>query len=191
MFPSLPIFGLLLSVANAAESEIHFNRDIRPILADICLNCHGPDPKSRKADLRLDRFEDATKDNEGVHAILPGKPEASEAIKRIFSADEDEVMPPAKYPRQLSVREKQLLKDWIAQGAKYEAHWAYVLPRKIEPPVVRRQEWMGNPIDRFVLARLNQEGVDPSPAVEKGHALAPRGARPHGAAADARRTGCI
>ena len=117
---------LLIAIAHGAGAELQFNRDIRPILADICLNCHGPDAKTRKADLRLDSFDGATKVNEGVKPIVPGKPDESDVIARIFSGDKDEVMPPPKYPRQLSAHEKELLKTWVAQGAKYEAHWAYI-----------------------------------------------------------------
>ena len=109
MKTQLVLLLLLPAFALAAE-EVRFNRDIRPILADICLNCHGPDAKSRKAELRLDSLEAATKEHEGVKPIVPGKPDESEAIARLFSHDKDEVMPPPKYPRQLSAREKELLK---------------------------------------------------------------------------------
>lgn len=97
----LLLTSLLPTLLRAAEPEVRFNRDIRPILADICLNCHGPDAKTRKADLRLDSFDGATKVNEGVKPIVPGKPDESDAIARIFSTDKDDVMPPPKYPRQL------------------------------------------------------------------------------------------
>ena len=92
LVPTLAV--LLPALLQAAETEVRFNRDIRPILADICLNCHGPDAKTRKADLRLDSFDGATKVNEGVKPIVPGKPDESDVIARIFSTDKDEVMPP-------------------------------------------------------------------------------------------------
>ncbi len=162
---------LLIAFAHAGGAEVQFNRDIRPILADICLNCHGPDAKSRKAELRLDSLEGAMKEHEGVKPIVPGKPEESDAIARIFSGDKDEVMPPPKYPRQLSAREKELLKTWVAQGAKYEPHWAYIAPRKAALPVVNDAAWMENPIDRFVLARLDAEKLEHSPPAENGALL--------------------
>ncbi|MEO6741213.1 MAG: DUF1549 domain-containing protein, partial [Chthoniobacteraceae bacterium] len=167
----LLLTSLLPTLLRAAEPEVRFNRDIRPILADICLNCHGPDAKSRKAELRLDSFEGATKEHEGAKPIVPGKPDESDAIARIFSGDKDEVMPPPKYPRQLSAREKELLKTWVAQGAKYEPHWAYIAPRKAALPVVNDAAWMENPIDRFVLARLEAEKLTHSPQAEKGALL--------------------
>jgi hypothetical protein len=159
------------AAASAAEPEVSFNRDIRPILADICLNCHGPDAKSRKADLRLDSREGATLAHEGIRAIVPGSPAESDAIARIFSDDKDEVMPPPKYPRQLNPREKELLKRWVAQGANYEPHWAYLAPHKAALPSFPDAAHLENPIDRFVQARLVAEKLAPSPEAAKGALL--------------------
>src|SRR5690606_13102377 len=112
-----------------------FNRDIRPILSQNCFACHGADSASRKADLRLDRFEDAIAVREDVpSAIVPGKPDASELMKRILTDDEDDVMPPPSTHKILTQAQKDLLKQWIVEGAKYEAHWALLPPQRSELP---------------------------------------------------------
>src|ERR1700722_8291843 len=123
--------------------ELQFNRDIRPILSDRCFKCHGPDKNSRKANLRLDRAEDAyaeSKKSDGC-AIVPGKPEQSLVCRRIFSSDPDEMMPPGDSHLALSAAEKEKIKRWIAQGARYQPHWAFIpLRDKIEVPVVKNRK---------------------------------------------------
>ena len=114
----------------SAEEKIEFNRDIRPILSDNCFFCHGPDKKQRQADLRLDERESAL----SAGAIVPGKPEMSDLVKRIFSTDADEMMPPAESPKKLTGEQKELLRRWIAEGAEYQGHWAYVKPAKPTTP---------------------------------------------------------
>ena len=155
----LAYFCLVTTIANAVESAIpervEFSRDVRPILADNCFPCHGPDARHRKADLRLDREEHAA----AREAIVPGRPEASLVVSRIFSDNPDERMPPADSKKSLSDRDKEILKLWIGQGARYEAHWAYQPPRRVEPPEIAG---VLNPIDRFVQTRLNREGLAPS-----------------------------
>ena len=124
-----PLLILLLGIgaapATGDDPKVDFNRDIRPILANNCLLCHGPDAKNRKADLRLDVREVAISDLGGHSAIVPGKPEKSELIKRITSSDPDEVMPPPKANRHLKPEEKELLKRWVAEGAPWGQHWAF------------------------------------------------------------------
>ncbi len=149
-------FGILFNTQaeeTSAPGEIDFSRDIRPILSDQCFVCHGPDEKHRKAKLRLDTREGAIKDNGGVHAINPDKPEESEVLFRIFSDDEDEVMPPPDSIKKLTPDQKDLLKKWIAMGAPWEDHWAFV------PPHAKGEK----SIDDFIAARLKKAGLDFSP----------------------------
>ena len=138
--------------AGAAKS-IDFNRDIRPILSDNCFACHGPDDKERKAKLRLDRHEDALKPaKSGDYAIVPGDTKKSLLVERITTEDEDDVMPPPKTKKKLSAQQKELLTRWIAEGAKWQSHWAYESPKRPTPPQVKNEKWVRNEIDQFVLA---------------------------------------
>src|SRR3954447_22990933 len=139
----------------AAENTVRYRRDILPILSDRCFKCHGPDSASRKAGLRLDRPDAATAVlASGVKAIVASKPDESELVKRIMSKDPDEMMPPPDSGKVLSDPERTLLRRWIEHGAKYEKHWAFVAPVRPQVPDVKRHDWIRNPIDRFVLARL-------------------------------------
>ncbi len=151
----------------AAAQDVQFNRDIRPILSGRCFYCHGPDDKNRKAGLRLDTFEGATKDRGGYRAITPGKPDESELLRRVTSHEAGEVMPPpsAKRPA-VTPQEAELLRRWIAQGAKYEGHWAFQPLATTPPPAVKNTKWVRNDIDRFILARLEREGIAPSPQAD-------------------------
>ena len=149
-----------------SAETISFNRDIRPILSDNCFACHGFDPKKREADLRLDTFEGATADNDGVTAIVPGEVNKSELWHRIHSADEDEVMPPPKTHKTISAEQKAKLRKWIEQGAPYEKHWSFV-PPVAAIPAVKQTEWPRNSIDHFVLAQLEEKGLKPSPEAAK------------------------
>ncbi|HKQ80415.1 MAG TPA: PSD1 and planctomycete cytochrome C domain-containing protein, partial [Blastocatellia bacterium] len=151
----------------AAAQEVQFNRDIRPLLSNRCFYCHGPDEKNRKAGLRLDTFEGATKDRGGYRAIAPGKPEESELLRRVTSHDPSEMMPPppAKKPT-ITAQEAELLRRWIAQGAKYQGHWAFQPLATAPAPKVKNTKWARNEIDRFILARLEREGIAPSPEAD-------------------------
>ncbi len=140
---------------------LEFNRDIRPILSDACFACHGPDKAKRKADLRLDTEE------EGKHTIKPGKPDESELIKRIVSTDDTERMPPPRSGRQLTKQQIEILRRWVSQGGKWEKHWAFVAPKRPALPAVQNQKWPRNPIDLFILARLEQAGLTPSTEASK------------------------
>src|SRR5437016_435068 len=152
-----------------AQSTIDFNRDIRPLLSDRCFKCHGPDQASRKAKLRLDRPEDAYAERKSHgHAIAPGKPAQSLVVQRIFSTDPDEMMPPSDSHLVLSQAEKEKIRRWIAEGARYQPHWAFIpLPDSVAVPAVKNRTWPRNEIDRFILGRLEKEGLKPSPEAEK------------------------
>ncbi len=141
-----------------AAGNIQFNRDIRPILSENCFACHGPDASKRAAELRLDVRDEAI----AKAAFLPGKPEESELIRRIFSTDPDSVMPTPESHKTLTPHQKDLLRTWIADGAEYQGHWAFLPPKAPELPQVRKNAWIRNPIDRFVLAELERQGIEPS-----------------------------
>ncbi|MBL9134016.1 MAG: PSD1 domain-containing protein [Verrucomicrobiaceae bacterium] len=155
------IFALASSHA-AVPGKIEFNRDVRPILSENCFACHGFDPKHREADLRLDTFDGATADRDGARGIVPGDLSKSDAWQRIISEDKDEVMPPPKsHKPPLSVKQREILKAWIEQGAKYERHWAFQNPEsKFQIPD------SVHPIDYFIRQRLSEEGVKPSPEAD-------------------------
>lgn len=155
--------GLLSCGVSRAKEPVDFNRDIRPILADKCYMCHGPDAKELQGGLRLDLEEVATKPAEsGAVAIVPGKAEKSELVLRIFSTDDAEQMPPSDSHKKLDAREKGLLKRWIDEGAEYKDHWAFIPPERTELPKVKNAEWVKNAIDHYVLARLESQGLKPS-----------------------------
>jgi mono/diheme cytochrome c family protein len=151
----------------ANTKSIRYNRDIRPILSENCFACHGPDSASRKAGLRLDRFADATaKRKDSDPAIVPGDPSHSALVSRITTKDEDDVMPPPKSKKTLTPKQIELLRTWIAEGAEYELHWAYQAPLKSAPPATKNMKWARNDIDRFILARLEKEGLTPAPEAD-------------------------
>ncbi len=152
--------GLLFAgdIAGGVESRVDFNRDIRPILSENCLYCHGQDGAKREADLRLDQRAGAL---EG-EAFVPGDPEASEIIYRILTDDENDLMPPPDSNRMLSDKEKELIRQWIAEGAEYSEHWAFVSPVRPKLPSVSKIGWVRNEIDRFILAKLEEKGREPS-----------------------------
>jgi mono/diheme cytochrome c family protein len=161
----------LSGAAAAAEPAVSFTRDIKGILSNRCVRCHGPDAEDRHGGgddgLRLDTFEGATEDLGGHAAIVPGKPTESELIARITSTDPDVVMPPPAAGERLSPREVELLSRWIAAGGEYEPHWAYVPPVQPPVPTVKDTAWPKNDIDRFILARLEAEGLSPQPAADR------------------------
>ena len=157
----VPTFILLLSLPAAAK--IDFNRDIRPILSDKCFHCHGPDEKTREADLRLDTFEGATEGGEIDIPIEPGKPDESEVIARILKKDPDDVMPPPETHKKVSETELALLRQWISEGAEYDEPWTYKAPVKHPDPEVKTKSWPVNFIDHFILSRLEEEAIPPSP----------------------------
>ena len=149
--------------AGAPEGAVRFSRDVRPILAENCFACHGFDKAKRKADLRLDTREGATATTDGVTAVVPGKPDASELIARIMTADEDDMMPPKKSGKHLTDAQKATLRRWIAQGANYENHWSFDAPKHGTPPTIAGAS---HPVDRFIQARLALEKLTPSPMAD-------------------------
>ena len=176
---SLPLFLLSGLVAEGQSASpmtgqsVDFNRDIRRILSDNCIRCHGPDAQDRKGSkashggLRLDTREGALARIDDYAAIVPGNPEKSELYLRITTDDENDVMPPLDSGKKLTVREKSLLKTWIEQGAPYAQHWAYVVPTLPAVPVVRDPSWPANSVDAFVVSRLDRENLRPSPEADR------------------------
>ncbi len=160
--PLLIAAGVILVTTSKAAEKIEFNRDVRPILADNCFQCHGPDVKARKAKLRLDQKEGATRDLGGYRAVSPGQPTESELMKRILSDDPEEIMPPPKTKKHLTHEQKEVLRKWITSGADYRDHWAFVRPEKPEIPEIAYGPRVKNNIDRFVLARLKLEELEPA-----------------------------
>jgi hypothetical protein len=160
----------LTAIADQAEAgeKLSYNRDIRPILSDKCFSCHGPDSAARKAQLRLDTPDNGDDYDGAYFAIIPGDPEASELVNRIHSTKSKIVMPPPKFKNDLTEQEKDKLVKWIEQGAEYEAHWSFEpLPAQVQLPEVKDARWVRDPIDRFVLARLESQGIEPSPEAER------------------------
>jgi len=148
------------AIHEAAGESPDFNREIRPILAENCFHCHGPDKEARESSLRLDTFKGATEGGEFADAIVPGKTDESEVMARIHATDPDEIMPPPDSKRALTEKQKKLLHDWIASGAKYEEHWAWVPPVRAQAPAVKTNEKVNNAIDAFLLRRLEGEGLN-------------------------------
>ncbi|HEY6229587.1 MAG TPA: c-type cytochrome domain-containing protein, partial [Verrucomicrobiae bacterium] len=158
----------LLLAAMTARGEVDFQREVRPILSGICFKCHGPDDATRKGGLRLDIRDEALKPSKsGDVAIVPGDVSKSALVKRIFTTDEDDLMPPPKAKMPLTDAQKDILKRWVAEGAEYRPHWAFVAPKRPELPEVKQKEWPRNEIDYFILARLEKEGLKPSEQADK------------------------
>jgi hypothetical protein len=188
-----PVFALVVSfaaamatVAGAASlgsARVEYSRDVRPILSDNCFLCHGPDKNTREAKLRLDLRDEAI----AKEAFVPGKADESELVKRIFTTDEDDVMPPPESHKHLTAAQKDILKRWIAQGAEYQPHWAYVVPTRPVVPVISKSvnsrsvkarasgrtvslntdslitdPWVRNLIDAFILENLEAKNLKPS-----------------------------
>jgi hypothetical protein len=149
--------------------SVRFNRDIRPIMSDTCFRCHGPDQKSRMANLRLDLREEALKKTKsGVTPIVPGSPEQSAIIERVFATNSARIMPPVSAHREISAAQKELLRRWVAEGAVYEKHWSYeAVKRPPVPDVHSTKTPIRNAIDAFVLERLQREGLEPSPEADR------------------------
>ena len=152
----------------AASPPLSFNRDIRPILANNCFACHGPDEQKRETDFHFD-----TKDGmfleEGI--VVPGQAAKSVLVKKITEPDPKDRMPPPDSGHALTEAQIGMLKRWIDEGARWDTHWAYTAPSATEPPAPARPEWARTPIDRFILARLEREGLRPSPEADKATLL--------------------
>jgi hypothetical protein len=165
---SLALLVAMVLVSSAPAAELQFNRDIRPILSDNCLFCHGPDINKRKAGLRLDTQEGllATLES-GGRAVVPGSPSESSLIARITTADLDDRMPPADHAKQLTGEEIDRLTRWIADGASWEEHWAFQSIARPDVPAAGAPDWAKNPIDNFVAARLASNDISPSPEADR------------------------
>src|SRR5688572_5032524 len=167
------LLGLMAGCAGLPEEPepvgpIGSNKPLRPILANTCFQCHGPDPGSRKAKLRFDREDGFFGAREDGPTVVKGDPEKSPLYQRIVHADPEEVMPPPKSHKVLKNVEKKILRRWIAEGASWEPHWSFNKPVAAAPPPVRNAAWVRNPIDAFVLARLEAEGLAPAPEADPG-----------------------
>lgn len=164
----LTLLSLFLIRACFATQALDFNDHILPILSEHCYDCHGPDAGQREADLRLDTFQGATRSDPQNHpAIMPGSPESSLLIKRIESNEPDSIMPPPRTGRRLTNHQKAQLRLWIEQGAEYNRHWAYQTIRSPEPPSIKNQDWPSNSIDHFVLRKLENQDIEPSPQADR------------------------
>jgi hypothetical protein len=146
-----------------SRAAVDFNRVIRPILSENCYKCHGPDEAARKANLRFDlRAEALHPAKSGKTPIVPNAPEKSELVMRTSASDPEKRMPPVSTGKRLSPAQLETLRRWIGEGAPYATHWAYVKPTRPALPEVRNKDWPRNPVDRFILARLEREGLKPS-----------------------------
>lgn len=160
----LSLVAVAAMADDPADRQVGFNRDVRPILADKCFGCHGPDAAARQADLDFSSRATVLAPRGDLPAIEPGHPEQSELMRRVTAEDSDERMPPADSGLSLSSAEIEVLRKWIASGARYEAHWAFIPPRRARLPVPLGAEKGANPIDLFVLERLRREGLRPNPS---------------------------
>ncbi|TCO92761.1 cytochrome c [Chthoniobacter flavus] len=167
LFAALTGSVALTAGASAADPAVGFNRDIRPILAENCFYCHGPDPAARKASLRLDREEGFFGERDGGPIVTKGKPEDSPLYERLTSTDKDEVMPPPKSHHVLKPQQIALLKNWIAEGAPWQAHWSLIKPARPVLPEVKTANWVRNPIDSFTLAKLEANGLTPAAEADR------------------------
>jgi hypothetical protein len=150
--------------------KIDFNFHVKPILSDKCFLCHGPDAANRKAGLRLDTPEGAyaaLEEHPGAKAIVPSRLQQSEVFHRILSEDPELMMPPPESKLTLTAEEKAILSRWIQEGANYQPHWAFIAPQKATLPKVKHKDWPANEIDHFILSRLEQEDLSPSPEADK------------------------
>jgi mono/diheme cytochrome c family protein len=159
---------LVASIKPPSAKTIDFNRDIRPILSENCYTCHGPDSEKRKAGLRLDKKEAALAElKSGNQAIVPGNPAKSALVSRITATDEDDRMPPLKTGKHLTPGQIDTLKRWIAAGAEWKPHWSFISPQRPETPFTQNPRWAKNPVDAFVLARLERSHLGPEPQASR------------------------
>ncbi len=158
--------------AESKDDPVSFNRDVRPILSEFCFQCHGPDAKQRKADLRLDSDEQLFADRDGHRVLVAGDLAKSELFRRLTSADADEQMPPASLGKKPSQQQIELIRRWIEQGAKWEQHWSLIPPKRpVLAQISNHKSQISNPVDRFILTRLEREGLNPSPSASKATLL--------------------
>jgi hypothetical protein len=161
----LAAVGLGAAPPPRAADKVDFNRDVRPILSDNCFLCHGPDASARKAKLRLDTQDGALRKTDPI--IVPGRSADSELVRRLLATDSSEVMPPPRSNKKLTPGQIDTLKRWIDQGASWGRHWAFEKPRRPPPTTVKNAGWPRNPLDAFILARLEKQGLAPSPEASR------------------------
>ena len=154
------------TLSTSATPELKFNRDIRPILSENCYQCHGPDSSARKAGLRLDLRDNTLKEHKGITPIVPGNPDQSEVIRRVTHPDPEERMPPEDSERKVNPEQIERIRQWIEEGAEYEPLWSFTPPTRPKRTKVKNSNWPRNPIDRFILSRLEKEGLTPAPEAE-------------------------
>jgi hypothetical protein len=168
----IAVLAANMNCEEAASEPIDFNRDIRPILSEYCFRCHGPDAEAREAGLRLDHRNSALSElDSGAVAIVPGNLEQSELVRRVMSDDDGVRMPPPELGKRPNSEQIAKLIKWIDEGAAWAEHWAFVTPEQPPLPDVNSSEWTRNPIDRFILARLEKERLSPSPEADKATLL--------------------
>ncbi len=153
----MKVFLLTMLAGATAFADVNFDREVRPILSDNCFSCHGPDAKNRMANLRLD--------------VPDGGLDPAKVLARVTNPDLAKRMPPSYSGHTLTPQQIDVIKQWIEQGAKWQPHWAFVAPKRPDAPVVKDTAWVRNPIDSFILARLEKEGLKPSPAAGKATLL--------------------
>jgi mono/diheme cytochrome c family protein len=149
------------------SSTVDFQREVRPIFSDNCFKCHGPDKNTRMVDLRLDRKEGAFRERKNGTPIVAGKPEESLVYQRITASSAVRRMPPEYSHKTLNAQQIETIRRWIQEGATWKEHWAFITPERPEQPNVQAREWVRNPIDRFILARLEREGLQPAPEADR------------------------
>ena len=165
------LFWLCTLAPSVQAAPLDFNREVKPILSDQCFHCHGPDSEARQAELRLDIREGLFRQKKEVTVIVPGQPEASELVRRIDSENPDEKMPPPDSHRQLTVVQRDVLRRWVKEGAKWEQHWSFVPLKKEPPPDVGNSPWVRNEIDRFVLKSLNAARLTPKREADRARLI--------------------
>ena len=163
----LVVFSIVPSVLGGASGQVSFNRDIRPILAANCFECHGHDESARKAGLRLDVPDGVFKEKKGITAIVPGRTADSEIFRRITAKDSDDLMPPPETEKSLSPEQVETIRLWIEQGAEYEDHWAFVPPQRPVIPEMPITGWARNAIDHLVAVRMEEQGLEPAPEADR------------------------
>ena len=157
-----PVIGLA-----APPNAVDFQRQVRPVLSDACFQCHGPDPATRIGGLRLDVRAGAFGPRDNGTPVVPGNPEKSLVYQRLTHKDAASRMPPEYSHKKVTGEQVELIRQWIEQGAAWEDHWAFTAPLRLKAPSVRKESWIRNPIDRFILARLEAEGLEPAPEAER------------------------
>ncbi|HQZ28962.1 MAG TPA: DUF1553 domain-containing protein [Verrucomicrobiales bacterium] len=160
--PLLPVVALG-SCLQAADAPLSFNRDVRPILAEACFHCHGPDSEARKADLRLDTEASFFGEGDNEAVVVRGNPEGSPIYDRLITENPDDIMPPPDSHKDLKPEQIEIVRRWIADGAKWQPHWSFLKPESPALPEVAKKDWVSNPIDQFILAGLEKAGLNPAP----------------------------